>query len=176
MHSYFTLHQLEVIKLMWISLGCLNHWIGYTEADYSQRSILASVNQVRVFERWIITIFFPPGGPISVELAVQILHSALCVEVKEPPSSAHWMLLCSPFPLLYVLAQHLNQAFRSAVTMLLYWVMLLSHSQPWYTTYTDFLFPFCKVFDFIYLSWFSYCSPTEFPFLFDCFSLLNYLN
>ncbi|XP_056466477.1 gem-associated protein 4 isoform X1 [Gadus chalcogrammus] len=57
-------------------------------------------------------IFSHNGGPISVELAVQILHSALCVEVKEPPSSAHWMLLCSPFPLLYVLAQHLNQAFR----------------------------------------------------------------
>ena len=61
-----------------------------------------------------------------MELAVQILHSALCVGVPEPPSSAHWVLLCSPFPLLYVLAQHLNQASRFAVTMLLYGVMLLS--------------------------------------------------
>ncbi|CAL8350329.1 unnamed protein product [Lota lota] len=51
-------------------------------------------------------------GPISMELAVQILQSALSVEVQEPPSSPHWVLQCSPFPLLYILAQHLNQASR----------------------------------------------------------------
>lgn len=52
-----------------------------------------------------------------MELAVQILHSALCVDVPTSASSPHWVLQCSPFPLLYVLAQHLNQVFRSTGTI-----------------------------------------------------------
>ncbi|XP_071760182.2 gem-associated protein 4 [Centroberyx gerrardi] len=51
-------------------------------------------------------------SPIDIDLSLQLLHSALCLDLQEPASSPHWVLGCSPFPLLYILAQLLNQGSR----------------------------------------------------------------
>lgn len=60
-----------------------------------------------------VSAVFPPGrGSFDIELSLQLLHAALSAAVPEPDSSPHWVLDCSPFPLLYVLAQLLNQCLR----------------------------------------------------------------
>uniref|UniRef100_A0A3B5L4R4 Gem (nuclear organelle) associated protein 4 n=1 Tax=Xiphophorus couchianus TaxID=32473 RepID=A0A3B5L4R4_9TELE len=41
--------------------------------------------------------------------SLQLLHAALSVEATPSP---HWVMNCSPFPLLFVLAQLYNQAYR----------------------------------------------------------------
>ncbi|XP_014871621.1 gem-associated protein 4 [Poecilia latipinna] len=46
---------------------------------------------------------------IDTEFSLQLLHAALSVEAATSP---HWVLSCSPFPLLFVLAQLYNQAYR----------------------------------------------------------------
>ncbi|XP_071327679.1 gem-associated protein 4 [Trachinotus anak] len=66
----------------------------------------------------VVNIFVLPNlstmghSSCDIELSVQLLHAALCVDVQDPASSPHWVLDCSPFPLLYVLAQLHNQALR----------------------------------------------------------------
>lgn len=58
-------------------------------------------------------LMFPPGhSSVDLELSLQLLLTALCVDVPEPAASPHWVLDCSPFPLLYVLAQLQNQTLR----------------------------------------------------------------
>nr|XP_020444084.1 gem-associated protein 4 [Monopterus albus] len=49
----------------------------------------------------------------DIELSMQLLHAAVCVDVQDRACSRHWVLDCSPFPLLYILAQLHNQALRS---------------------------------------------------------------
>lgn len=51
----------------------------------------------------------------DIELTLQLLDSALSVEFHQPDLSYHWMLECSPFPLLYVLSQLLNRTLRFVV-------------------------------------------------------------
>ncbi|KAM9317515.1 gem-associated protein 4 [Pholidichthys leucotaenia] len=51
-------------------------------------------------------------GSTDVELSLQILHTALSADVLPAASSPHWVMDCSPFPLLYFLAQLLNQTLR----------------------------------------------------------------
>ncbi|KAK5617042.1 hypothetical protein CRENBAI_016526 [Crenichthys baileyi] len=46
---------------------------------------------------------------LDIEFSLQLLHAALSVEAA---SSPHWVLGCSPFPLLFVLAQLYSQAYR----------------------------------------------------------------
>ncbi|XP_054884808.1 gem-associated protein 4 [Poeciliopsis prolifica] len=46
---------------------------------------------------------------IDTEFSLQLLHAALSVEAAPSP---HWVLKCSPLPLLFVLAQLYNQAYR----------------------------------------------------------------
>ncbi|XP_041661033.1 gem-associated protein 4 [Cheilinus undulatus] len=66
----------------------------------------------------VINIFVLPNlstmgqGCFDVELSLQLLHTALCLDVQEEASSPHWVMDCSPFPLLYVLAQLKNQTLR----------------------------------------------------------------
>ncbi|XP_029302184.1 gem-associated protein 4 [Cottoperca gobio] len=48
----------------------------------------------------------------DLELSLQLLHTALSVDIQEATGSPHWVLDCSPFPLLYVLAQLHNQTLR----------------------------------------------------------------
>uniref|UniRef100_A0A3B5L5Y3 Gem (nuclear organelle) associated protein 4 n=1 Tax=Xiphophorus couchianus TaxID=32473 RepID=A0A3B5L5Y3_9TELE len=45
----------------------------------------------------------------SLSFSLQLLHAALSVEATPSP---HWVMNCSPFPLLFVLAQLYNQAYR----------------------------------------------------------------
>lgn len=52
---------------------------------------------------------------LDIELTLQFLDSALSVEFHQPGSAHHWVLECSPFPLLYVLSQLLNQTLRSVL-------------------------------------------------------------
>ncbi|KAG8002261.1 Gem-associated protein 4 [Nibea albiflora] len=59
----------------------------------------------------VVNIFVLPNlsatgqSSFDTELSLQLLHTALSVDVQEPDGSPHWVLDCSPFPLLYVLAQ-----------------------------------------------------------------------
>ncbi|XP_030599322.1 gem-associated protein 4 [Archocentrus centrarchus] len=48
----------------------------------------------------------------DAQLSLQLLHTALSVDVHEAAPSPHWVLDCSPFPLLYTLAQLHNQTLR----------------------------------------------------------------
>ncbi|XP_061774794.1 gem-associated protein 4 [Nerophis ophidion] len=54
------------------------------------------------------------GNSIDLELSLQLLHAALCLDGQEvaSSSSAHFVLDCSPFPLLFTLAQLHDQALR----------------------------------------------------------------
>lgn len=66
----------------------------------------------------------PPGrSSLDAELSVQLLHTALCVDVQEAASSPHWVLDCSPFPLLYILAQLHDQALRSVLIQILTFIL-----------------------------------------------------
>lgn len=49
---------------------------------------------------------------MDLELVLPLLDAALSVEDQRPGPSQHWVLECSPFPLLYVLSQLLNQTLR----------------------------------------------------------------
>ncbi|XP_037631289.1 gem-associated protein 4 [Sebastes umbrosus] len=66
----------------------------------------------------VVNIFVLPNlsatgqSSFDIELSLQLLHAALSVDVQEAASSPHWVLDCSPFPLLYVLAQLQNQTLR----------------------------------------------------------------
>nr|XP_046244422.1 gem-associated protein 4 [Scatophagus argus] len=66
----------------------------------------------------VVNIFVLPNlSPVGqrcfdIELTLQLLHTALSVDVQEARLSPHWVLDCSPFPLLYVLAQLLSQTLR----------------------------------------------------------------
>ncbi|XP_010892118.2 gem-associated protein 4 [Esox lucius] len=50
------------------------------------------------------------SGDCRLELWLRLLLSALSLDSQEP--SPHWVLNCSPFPLLYILCQLLNDASR----------------------------------------------------------------
>lgn len=54
-------------------------------------------------------VFLPGQSSFDTELSLQLLHTALSVESDLSP---HWVLDCSPFPLLYVLSQLHNQILR----------------------------------------------------------------
>ncbi|XP_044057791.1 gem-associated protein 4 isoform X2 [Siniperca chuatsi] len=66
----------------------------------------------------VVNIFVLPNlstmgqSSFDIELSLQLLHTALSVDSQEQASSARWVLDCSPFPLLYVLAQLHSQTLR----------------------------------------------------------------
>ncbi|XP_037124631.1 gem-associated protein 4 isoform X1 [Syngnathus acus] len=67
----------------------------------------------------LVNVFVLPNlacsgnGSVDLKLSLQLLHAALCVDTQEvASSSAHWVLECSPFPLLFILAQLQDQALR----------------------------------------------------------------
>ncbi|XP_046891768.1 gem-associated protein 4 [Hypomesus transpacificus] len=49
-------------------------------------------------------------GPVSLELGLRLLLSTLSLPLQD--ASPHWLLGCSPFPLLLILSQQLNLATR----------------------------------------------------------------
>uniref|UniRef100_A0A3B5L4R9 Gem (nuclear organelle) associated protein 4 n=1 Tax=Xiphophorus couchianus TaxID=32473 RepID=A0A3B5L4R9_9TELE len=57
----------------------------------------------------VVNTFVLPSLSIDTEFSLQLLHAALSVEATPSP---HWVMNCSPFPLLFVLAQLYNQAYR----------------------------------------------------------------
>lgn len=65
----------------------------------------------------VVNVFVLPNlsavgqSSFDLELSLQLLLSALSVDVLDS-SSPHWVLDCSPFPLLYVLAQLTSQTLR----------------------------------------------------------------
>ncbi|XP_029373327.1 gem-associated protein 4 [Echeneis naucrates] len=80
------------------------------EGEESQWCFLAPQEVVKVFV--LPNISSSSGTSCDLELSLQLLHTALCVDVQRPASSPHWVLDCSPFPLLYILAQLHEQAHR----------------------------------------------------------------
>ncbi|KAM3620715.1 uncharacterized protein V6R79_000936 [Siganus canaliculatus] len=61
----------------------------------------------------VVNVFVLPHlFNMDVELSLQLLHTALSVDVQEPDSASHWALECSPIPLLYFLAQLHNSTLR----------------------------------------------------------------
>ncbi|XP_072310791.1 gem-associated protein 4 [Eucyclogobius newberryi] len=47
---------------------------------------------------------------VDLELSLQLLHSALCLDSQD--SAPQWVMVCSPFPLLFVLAQLHNHTLK----------------------------------------------------------------
>ncbi|XP_034404510.1 gem-associated protein 4 [Cyclopterus lumpus] len=75
-----------------------------------RRSFLSPQEVVNIF---VLPNLSTPGrGPVDVELSLQLLQRALSVDVQEAAARPHWVLDCSPFPLLYVLAQLQDQTLR----------------------------------------------------------------
>ncbi|XP_068562025.1 gem-associated protein 4 [Cebidichthys violaceus] len=66
----------------------------------------------------VVNVFVLPNisatgqSSFDVELSLRLLQTALSVDVQDPASCPHWVLDCSPFPLLYVLAQLHHQTLR----------------------------------------------------------------
>ncbi|XP_004075832.1 gem-associated protein 4 isoform X2 [Oryzias latipes] len=52
------------------------------------------------------------SSSVDAELSLQLLHTALSLDVQPGASSSHWLMDCSPFPLLFVLAQIHDQNLR----------------------------------------------------------------
>ncbi|XP_039986193.1 gem-associated protein 4 isoform X2 [Xiphias gladius] len=91
-------------------LGLLMMPVIAVEGEERRQSFLPPQEVVNIF---VLPNLSATGRScFDIELSVQLLHTALCVEVQDPTSYPHWVLECSPFPLLYVLAQLHNQALR----------------------------------------------------------------
>lgn len=61
----------------------------------------------------------PPGHrSFDMELSLQLLQAALSAATEEPDSCSDWVMDCSPFPLLYVLAQLLNHSLRFVIVFI----------------------------------------------------------
>ncbi|XP_029923412.1 gem-associated protein 4 [Myripristis murdjan] len=91
-------------------LGLLMMPVMEVEGEERRQSFLSPQEVVGAFV--LPNLSVEDHGPVDIDLSLQLLHSALCLDLQEPASSPHWVLGCSPFPLLYVLAQLLNQALR----------------------------------------------------------------
>ncbi|XP_038129362.1 gem-associated protein 4 isoform X1 [Cyprinodon tularosa] len=74
--------------------------------EEEKRSFLSPENVVNTF---VLPNLLAKGDGVDAELSLQLLHAALSVEAAASP---HWVLACSPFPLLFVLAQLYSQAYR----------------------------------------------------------------
>ncbi|XP_054650225.1 gem-associated protein 4 [Dunckerocampus dactyliophorus] len=76
-----------------------------------RESLLSPQELVNTFV--LPNLSFTSGSLIDLELSLQLLHAALCVDDQEgDSSSACFVLDCSPFPLLFTLAQLHDQALR----------------------------------------------------------------
>ncbi|KAK2846835.1 hypothetical protein Q5P01_009834 [Channa striata] len=92
-------------------LGLLMMPVITVEGEERRQSFLRPQEVVNIF---VLPNLSTTGHTFfDIELSVQLLHTALCVDVQEPAFSPHWVLECSPFPLLYILAQLHDQALRS---------------------------------------------------------------
>uniref|UniRef100_UPI0037E82D8C gem-associated protein 4 n=1 Tax=Semicossyphus pulcher TaxID=241346 RepID=UPI0037E82D8C len=91
-------------------LGLLMMPVMTEEGGERQESFLPPQEVVNVF---VLPNLSAKGRScFDTELSLQLLHTALSVDDQEAASSPHWVLDCSPFPLLYVLSQLHNQTLR----------------------------------------------------------------
>ncbi|XP_061682470.1 gem-associated protein 4 isoform X2 [Syngnathoides biaculeatus] len=77
-----------------------------------RESLLSPQELVNTF---VLPYLAPSGSnAIDLDLSLELLHAALGVDVRQEvaSSSGHWVLECSPFPLLYILAQFQDQTLR----------------------------------------------------------------
>ncbi|KAM8903364.1 gem-associated protein 4 isoform 2-T2 [Spinachia spinachia] len=78
--------------------------------DEERRSFLTPQEVVNAFV--LPNISTAGSSSLDVELSLRLLQTALSVDVQDASSHPHWALDCSPFPLLYVLAQLHNRTLR----------------------------------------------------------------
>lgn len=91
-------------------LGLLMIPVVEVEGEERRRSFLPPQEVVNIF---VLPNLSTVGqSSCDIEVSLQLLHTALCVDIQEQPTSTHWVLDCSPFPLLFVLAQLLSQTLR----------------------------------------------------------------
>ncbi|XP_070684726.1 gem-associated protein 4 [Pempheris klunzingeri] len=91
-------------------LGLLMMPVMAVEGEEVKQSFLLPEEVVNTF---VLSNLSTMGqSSFDTELSLQLLHTALSVDVQEPASSPHWVMDCSPFPLLYVLAQLYNHTLR----------------------------------------------------------------
>nr|XP_061797410.1 gem-associated protein 4-like [Nerophis lumbriciformis] len=82
--------------------------VSMSEREY--HSLLSPQELVNTF---VLSNLCLAGDNADLDLGLQLLKAALSVDVQEvASSSSHWVMDCSPFPLLYILAQLLDQALR----------------------------------------------------------------
>ncbi|XP_075956257.1 gem-associated protein 4 [Anarhichas minor] len=91
-------------------LGLLMTPVEGGEEEERRQSFLTPQQVVNVFV--LPNISATGQSSVDVELSLRLLQTALSVDVQDPASCPHWVLDCSPFPLLYVLAQLQNQTLR----------------------------------------------------------------
>ncbi|KAJ7990281.1 hypothetical protein DPEC_G00298690 [Dallia pectoralis] len=80
-----------------------------------QPSVSGSAQSFLLPEEVVCAFVLPHLSPSSssdcrLELGLRLLHSALSLDTHE--ASPHWVLNCSPFPLLYILCQLLNDSSK----------------------------------------------------------------
>ncbi|XP_032401560.1 gem-associated protein 4 [Xiphophorus hellerii] len=78
-----------------------------TEEEKKKQSFLLPQEVVNTFV--LPSLSAVGDDKIDTEFSLQLLHAALSVEAAPSP---HWVMNCSPFPVLFVLAQLYNQAYR----------------------------------------------------------------
>ncbi|KAI3353829.1 hypothetical protein L3Q82_005045 [Scortum barcoo] len=91
-------------------LGLLMMPVVAVDGEERRRSFLPAQEVVNTF---VLPNLSTVGkSSCDIEMSLQLLQTALSVDIQEQPSSTHWVLDCSPFPLLFVLAQLLSQTLR----------------------------------------------------------------
>uniref|UniRef100_A0AAQ4NTE4 Gem (nuclear organelle) associated protein 4 n=1 Tax=Gasterosteus aculeatus aculeatus TaxID=481459 RepID=A0AAQ4NTE4_GASAC len=83
---------------------------GGGEEEEERRSFVTPQEVANIFV--LPNISTSGHSSLDVELCLRLLQTALSVDVPDASSRPHWALDCSPFPLLYVLAQLQNQTLR----------------------------------------------------------------
>uniref|UniRef100_A0A3Q4HGR3 Gem (nuclear organelle) associated protein 4 n=1 Tax=Neolamprologus brichardi TaxID=32507 RepID=A0A3Q4HGR3_NEOBR len=81
-------------------LGLLMEPVTSAEGEGKRESVLSPHEVVKTF-------VLP-----NLSLSIQLLQTALSVDMQEAATTPHWVFDCSPFPLLYMLAQLHNQTLR----------------------------------------------------------------
>ncbi|XP_069551028.1 gem-associated protein 4 [Brachyistius frenatus] len=93
-----------------VFLGLLMTPDAAAEGEDARRSFVAPQEVVNTFV--LPNLSAQAVGSGDAEFSLKLLHAALSVDARDAASSPRWLLRCSPFPLLYVLAQLHDQALR----------------------------------------------------------------
>ncbi|KAL3992361.1 transcription factor 4/12 [Sarotherodon galilaeus] len=91
-------------------LSLLMEPVTSAEGEGKRESILSPQEVVNTFV--LPNLSATAHCSVDAELSMQLLQTALSVDMQEAATTPHWVLDCSPFPLLYMLAQLHNQTLR----------------------------------------------------------------